>query len=121
MIKLKSVKSIDFHLFFQIEVLLFKKAGNEYKKTPYHVGPEKFCNYIQYKAINYDEVRSVSDLPERKDCPWPISQYNFTRGYVLPLDKVPPFFEGDYMVQIGVNYNRKIQSAYQASFTVIRF
>lgn len=68
----------------------------------------------------YDEIRTVSDLPERKDCPWPINQYNFTKGLALPIERIPSFFEGDYMVQVGINNNGKIISGYQSYFTVIR-
>ena len=56
---------------YELYGLLYKKQGNDYKKTPYKVGPNKFCDFLRDEKMFYPEVLTVSDFPSIDTCPWP--------------------------------------------------
>ena len=51
--------------------LLYKKQGNAYKKTPYKVGPKKFCDLLLTEKMFYPDIQASSDFPSVETCPWP--------------------------------------------------
>ncbi|KAG5682540.1 hypothetical protein PVAND_011887 [Polypedilum vanderplanki] len=105
---------------FELECNLYKKQGNEYKLTPFHIGPYKFCDYIQNKALAYDEILECSDLPQRKDCPWKKEKYTFNKC-LIPTNKVPKFLDGEYRVDVTLWKNKESAGGYQIFFYVISF
>jgi Protein of unknown function (DUF1091) len=100
--------------------LIYKKAGNEFKLTPFHVGPYKFCDYVQNYALTYDEILKVTDFPQREDCPWEKRKYTI-QGYRIPTEKIPAFMDGDYMTEVRILMNKKLMQGFQMSFTVMKF
>ena len=69
------------YMFFGV---LYKKQGNAYKKTPYKVGPAKFCDFLRNDKIFYPDVKASSDIPSIEICPWPaVSNYIFTDGLLV--------------------------------------
>ena len=48
----------------------YKKQGNEYKKTPYKVGPKKFCDFLREETMFYPEIMPTTDFPSIETCPW---------------------------------------------------
>lgn len=50
---------------------LYKKQGNEYRKTPFKMGPKKFCDFLRDEKYFYPEARTRSDFPSTETCPWP--------------------------------------------------
>lgn len=50
---------------------MFKKVGMDYQKTPYKLGPNKFCQYVNDEHFFYPDLVKVSDLPTQGSCPWP--------------------------------------------------
>lgn len=109
--------SQDFSL-SQVETLLFKKAGNDYKKTPFHIGPDKFCDYLK-NSVLYEDILKVSDLPPIGVCPWPKKKYTM-QGFLIPLEKVPELAEGDFMTELRVVRNNELINGYQLFITIIR-
>ena len=51
--------------------VLYKKQGNDYKKTPYKMGPKKFCDFLREDKIFYPSLLADSDFPTIETCPWP--------------------------------------------------
>ena len=51
--------------------VLYKKQGNEYKKTPYKIGPKKFCDFLRDEKMFYPDIQASSDFPSVETCPWP--------------------------------------------------
>jgi Protein of unknown function (DUF1091) len=99
-------------------MLYFKKAGNEYKKTAFHLGPEKFCKYINKLSIFYDDVLEVSDFPQKGVCPWPKKKYNVS-GFTLPLEKIPKYAEGDCMAEMRILQDDELINGYRLYGTII--
>lgn len=54
----------------QLEVNIFKKIGNQYQLTPYHMRKENYCDFVK-DHDSYKDLRAVSNLPEEDVCPWP--------------------------------------------------
>lgn len=102
----------------QVELLIFKKAGNSYKKTPYHIGPDKFCDYFEKSRLSA-ELIAASDFPEKGVCPWPKKKYTI-RGFLLPTDKVPDFFDGDYMYEFHISQKGKLLNGFMVYLTVLK-
>ncbi|CAO1407950.1 unnamed protein product [Diamesa serratosioi] len=98
---------------YDLFVVLFKKQGNEYKKTPYKIGPKKFCDFLRDEKMFYPDIRAVSDFPSPETCPWPSNIYHLF-GYSAQLSKVPPIFStGDYMVLVYLEKEGKLQNGYR--------
>lgn len=100
-------------------MLAYKKAGNEYKMTAFHLGPEQFCKYLQNMSVLYDEVLEVSDLPAKGVCPWPKKKFN-VNGFSVPLDKIPDTMDGDWMLEWRILDRQKLINGYQFYLTIIR-
>ena len=61
---------------YQFYGLLYKKQGNEYKKTPYKMGPKKFCDFLSGEKLFYPSIHATSDFPSIGTCPWPKVSYD---------------------------------------------
>ena len=103
----------------QVTESFFKKQGNEYRLTPFHIGPYKFCDYIQNQSFTYDDFLKCSDLPPKKDCPWKKGTYNMNKC-LLPVDKMPHYFNGEYRIDIVASKNGEVSGGFQAFFYVIK-
>ncbi|CAO1384155.1 unnamed protein product [Diamesa hyperborea] len=98
---------------YEFFALLYKKQGNEYKKTPYKVGPNKFCDFLRDEKMFYPGVLAASDFPSIETCPWPSNLYHFL-GYSIQLSKAPPIFpSGDYMIEAYSELGGKMQNGYR--------
>lgn len=68
--------------------VLYKKQGNTYKKSPYKMGPKKFCDFLREDKMFYPSLHHASDFPSIQTCPWPsvtiLLQY-FIRIYIKCL------------------------------------
>jgi ganglioside GM2 activator len=103
----------------QIETLIYKKAGNEYRKTPFHIGPDKLCEYLEKDSVFYEDLLKVSDIPNPGVCPWPKKKYNF-EGFLIPLDKIPDHMEDDWMAEMKISRNGELVNGYQLYVTISR-
>lgn len=84
---------------FKIANFLYRKAGNAYKKTPYHIGPKNACDFIREEQYLYPALLKVSDLPpQNQSCPIPKKVYHI-KGYNIPLESFPKSFDGDFMIE----------------------
>ena len=81
--------------------MLYKKAGNDYKLTPYKSGPDNICKLIKEDELFYPALHAhTTNYP-------PIGTCDFTKGityelvnYLPELSNVPPVFQsGDYMIE----------------------
>jgi hypothetical protein len=99
--------------------LIFKKAGNDYKKLPYHLGPHNFCEYWK-TSIFYDDLLESSDIPPKGECPWPKRKYT-VHGFRMPTEKVPPFVDGDVMIELRLLQKGELLNGFRIFVTVIRF
>jgi Protein of unknown function (DUF1091) len=97
---------------------LYKKAGNDYKLTPFKIGPAKFCDYIQNHAVFYDQLLKDSDVPQKKDCPWKAKTYHIY-GFRLPMEKIPRTFVGDYLFEIRLTQDDELKQGYQVYVSII--
>lgn len=104
-------------MIFQIEGLLLKKAGNDYKKLPFHLGPMKFCDYLKHSSF-YAALVESSDIPRRGECPWPQRKYK-VHGYRAPTDKILPYFEGDFMIEIRILQGENLLNGFRLFASII--
>ncbi|KAL7026591.1 hypothetical protein ACKWTF_005092 [Chironomus riparius] len=83
---------------------LFKKAGNDYKLTPYKMGPANICKLIKDDDFFYAGFHKHTDFPPLKTCDFKKGvKYNI-KNYLPDMSKVPPVFEsGDYMVECKIS------------------
>ena len=58
------------NILFQLTAYLSKKAGNEFRRMPYKLGPSKFCEYMDNEKMFIPEARKVSNYPPIGTCPW---------------------------------------------------
>ncbi|CAO1318803.1 unnamed protein product [Diamesa serratosioi] len=49
----------------------YKKAGNDYKRIPYKVGPSSFCDLVDKDKFFFEDIRKASNFPVKGTCPWP--------------------------------------------------
>jgi ganglioside GM2 activator len=80
---------------------LYKKQGQEYRKTPYKL-KGKLCEVANTEGnIFADQLWKFSDLPPRESCPFPAGKYHVKKLDISNLEGLPPVLEsGDYMVEI---------------------
>lgn len=53
---------LDIDNSFQLQVLIYQKAGKVYQKTALHIGPKKACVFIKEPHYIYSQLLEVSDL-----------------------------------------------------------
>lgn len=102
---------------YGVEPRLYKKTGNQYQQTPFKRPRSTFCDAALNDA-NFDEMRNVSNLPVKGVCPWPKGTYEIY-GRNINIDRMPPYFGGDYMVETSFYQNDKQLNGYQLFVTVI--
>ncbi|CAO1414366.1 unnamed protein product [Diamesa tonsa] len=97
---------------------LYKKQGNAYKKTPYKVGPKKFCDFLSDEKMFYPDILAASDFPSIETCPWTSKVYTIF-GYNIQLNMVPPIFStSDYMIEVFSELQGKFQNGYRVYGTI---
>lgn len=97
---------------------MYKKAGNVYQKTPFHRGPDKFCEYLQKNSKTFVALINSSDLPNVDVCPWPAKTYTVI-DYNIPIESIPEYFEGDYMFEVSILLNDEVVNGFQTYLTII--
>ncbi|CAO1414382.1 unnamed protein product [Diamesa tonsa] len=98
---------------YEFFAVLYKKAGNAYKKTPYKMGPNKFCDFLSEEKMFYPHIHATSDFPSIETCPWPKNLYHLF-GYSVQFNVFPPYLSsGDYMVECYSELNGKLQNGYR--------
>lgn len=97
----------------QLACFMYKKAGNDYKLTPFKLGPMNFCEFIKGEEMLYPDIEAVSDFPDVNTCPWPAATYHIF-GYQPDLSKIPPVIEnGDYMVECQLLQGEEILQGFK--------
>jgi hypothetical protein len=82
---------------------MYKKAGNEYKLTPYKMGPTNICKMIKEEELFYAKFHDHTNFPPLKTCDFKKEVKYYVKNYLPDLSKVPPVFEsGDYMVECKI-------------------
>lgn len=66
-----------------------------------------------------DNLIAVSDGPKKGVCPWPIQIYTI-RGMLLPTNKIPDFFDGDYMYEVRLLHDGVILNGFQTYLSVLK-
>ena len=102
---------------FEVESRLYKNIGNQYQQTPFKRPRSTFCDYARNNEL-FDDMRQVSNLPVKGVCPWPKGTYEIY-GYNINIDRMQPYFVGDYMVETSFYENDKQLNGYQLFVTVI--
>ncbi|CAO1407363.1 unnamed protein product [Diamesa hyperborea] len=102
----------------EVETRLYKSTGNQYQQTPFKRPRSTFCDYVRDNE-NFDDMRQVSNLPVKGVCPWPKGTYEIY-GYNINVNRMQPYFEGDYMVETAFYENDKQLNGYQLFVTVIQ-
>ena len=67
----------------------------------------------------WDELMSCSNLPPRKECPWPVKSFSFNKC-LLPIDKVPKYLTGEYRVDVEIMKGDETLGGYQIYLNIIR-
>ncbi|CAO1398151.1 unnamed protein product [Diamesa serratosioi] len=101
----------------QIQINILKKLGNKYQLTPYHMKKENYCDFVANHAI-YEDLRKVSDIPREGVCPWPKGTYKIY-GFNIEVERIPPFFDGDYMLETIIYMNDNEVSLEQLFGTIM--
>lgn len=60
---------------FKMVSYIFKKAGNQYKKLAYKIGPYNFCQCFDEEKFFVEGMREKSNFPPKGTCPWPKQVY----------------------------------------------
>ncbi|CAG9801676.1 unnamed protein product [Chironomus riparius] len=83
---------------------MFKKAGNDYKLTPYKVGPINICDALKKDELFYPSIHAASkNFPALGTCDFTEGKIYKIINFLPNLDKVPPVFQsGDYMIECQV-------------------
>ena len=105
---------------YQLAGFLYKKAGNDYKRLPYKIGPKNFCEFIKTEKLVYPSIKPVSDFPnDDTTCPWPAKTYHVYGFYPDP-SKVPAILDnGDYMVEILLKKDEEILQGFKIFGSVL--
>lgn len=122
---------------FDVETIIYKRIGGEYQQTPYKFPIRKFCDLVN-TSLNYEDMRKVSNIPAIDVCPWP-KVFVYTKnsiailknafchfkgtyeiyGYSFNFDRMPPYFEGDYMLDSRFYKHGEFLNGYILYGTVI--
>lgn len=86
---------------------------------PYNVRKTKYCDFFKNDKFFYDSLLTVSNLPAKGVCPWPKGNYTI-RGSLLTFNNVPPFFDGDYMVEGVIRKDNVIVNGYQIFANIVK-
>jgi Protein of unknown function (DUF1091) len=88
-------------------VELWKMEGNEYRKTPFKIGPYTSCEFIEKETMFYPGLVENSDAPKPGTCPLPKGVYTIN-NYLMDSSQIPQNFEGKYRGRIIVLLNDKM-------------
>jgi ganglioside GM2 activator len=89
---------------------VYKKQGQEYRKTPYHM-KGTVCNLLGLEDLIMPQVWKYTDLPPRRTCPFPAGVYHVNHMYLGNLTNLPPVLESnDYMLESIFYYQSKTMS-----------
>jgi hypothetical protein len=77
---------------------LYKKQGQEYRKTPFHL-KRNACEYFEKEDPFADQLWSYTDLPSNRSCPYPPKVYHINGLYIGNLSFPVVLETGDYMIQ----------------------
>lgn len=98
---------------------MYKKAGNDYKLSPFKLGPKNFCSFVKEEEMLYPDLKAVSDFPDVNTCPWPAKTYHIF-GYQADLSKIPPVVDnGDYMLQCVLKYKEEVLQGFKIFGTIL--
>lgn len=84
---------------FRLEMRIYKKAGNVYQKTAFHIGPKKACLFIKEAHYAYPALLEVSDFPKSRECPLKQKLYHIN-GMDVPMETFPVNLDGDFMFEL---------------------
>jgi hypothetical protein len=110
-------KPFDDQLMFQS--YLFKKQGQEYRKTAYHLKGVA-CELLKKEDPFSEQLWMYMDLPPRNSCPFPPNVYHINGLYIGNVS-IPPVFEtGDYMIQTQLlDKNNELLQGFQIYMSVV--
>ena len=103
---------------FKIEANCYQKQGNQYRKMAFNVPQTKYCDFFDNDKFFYDDLLAVSDLPAKGVCPWPKGKYTI-RGSVLSFGEIPPYFNGDFMVEGIIKKDDVVVNGYQMFISIV--
>jgi hypothetical protein len=84
--------------------------GNEYKMTPYKVGPISICEIIKKDEFYYPGIHAASEnFPPLETCDFKKGQIYSIKNYLPNLERVPPVISsGDYMIDCQVSREKEL-------------
>lgn len=104
---------------FKIEANIYQKQGNQYRKMPYNIKKAKYCDFVANDIHFYDQLLEVSDFPAKGVCPWPKGTYTI-RGAYFELSNIPPYFDGDLMLEGVIRKDNVVVNGYQLFVNVVK-
>ncbi|KAL7026592.1 hypothetical protein ACKWTF_005093 [Chironomus riparius] len=92
-------------LSFSIQGLcnFYKKAGNEYRLTPFKVARTNLCKGMAEDEYFYPAFHTFTNFPPVKTCAFKNGFTYFIKNYLPDLSKIPPVIgSGDYMLECKI-------------------
>ncbi|CAO1302605.1 unnamed protein product [Diamesa hyperborea] len=74
---------------YEMVTYFLKKTGDAYKRMPYKIGPNPFCQYFDNDKYFVEALRKKTNFPPKGTCPWPKNVYTFDK-YEVNLNTIPP-------------------------------
>jgi hypothetical protein len=131
--------SVSNNKFFQVSFTIYKKAGNDWKMTPFRIPKIGFCDWARDDQLAMAEFIKNSGLPPKGSCPampkvnrsfefveknsqiW-LSQgkYNLSDTDVSAVN-VPPNFSGEYHFNQKFYRNDKVTDEVDFYFEITQF
>jgi hypothetical protein len=101
---------------------MYKKAGNEYRLTPYKVGPNNFCKSMADSELIYPDLHAHTNFLPIKSCDFKNGYSYFIKNYLPDLSKVPPVMSsGDYMAECNISRADTFIQGFRAYIQIYNF
>lgn len=85
----------------------------------YGVAATKYCDFFNNDKFFYDDLLTVSNLPAKGVCPWPKGTYTI-RGSAITFSSIPPFFDGEFMVEGIIRKGEEVVNGYQLFISIVK-
>ena len=128
----------------QCSVIFYKKQGGQYKLMTFRVPAQGCCDFYNLDTYVVPDFENMCEkCPKQKDrvCPWPPVSYsgiitvsikyhklfNFiikgkyrVENMVIDVEKLPPYFEGEFKAEFQVLQNNEILVGYRFYGNIIK-
>jgi hypothetical protein len=97
----------------EMESIVYKFQGNEFRLTPFKMARSKLCDYLKQDVYMIHQFRKAFSIPE--DCPLKKGIYS---GEFQLKPTLPPNFDGKYKIVSNLYYLGKPSDNYYFIFEI---